>query len=103
MKQMIPAALIAMLANSALATSEFAGERFTGTHTYRFDQQTWSPMPEAGWRTVTMVGDYAPASGPITASSIECRGTTTGTVQSPRPTEFACSARGATPGCCATA
>ncbi|WP_240790156.1 hypothetical protein [Roseomonas sp. HF4] len=69
MKRTIPAALIAIL-----ATTAFAGEPFTGTHTYRFDQQTWSPMPDAGWRTVTMVGDFTPVSGPIIASRIECRG-----------------------------
>lgn len=64
------AALIAVMAAPA-----FAAEEFSGTHMYRFDQETWSPLPYAGWRTVTMVGDYVPVSGPIPAGRIECRGT----------------------------
>ena len=70
MKLTILVALTAIMGAPALAQ-----EQFSGTHTYRFDQETWSPVPDAGWRTVTMVGDYVPISGPIPAGRIECRGT----------------------------
>lgn len=52
-----------------------AGEMFSGTHTYRAESETWMPVPASGWRTVTMVGEYEPMTGPIGAGRIECRGT----------------------------
>jgi len=64
------AVLIAVIAAPAIA-----GERFSGSHTYRADSETWSPVPAAGWRTVTMVGEYTPISGRIPSGKIECRGT----------------------------
>lgn len=70
MKRTIEAALIAMFAPAAIAA-----EPFTGTHTYRPDTEIWRPVPGAGWRTSTMVGDYVPTSGLIPASRIQCRGT----------------------------
>ena len=70
MKRMLIAALIA-----ASGAPVCAGELFSGTHTYRPDSETWTPVPAAGWRTVTMVGEYVPTTGPIPAGRIECRGT----------------------------
>lgn len=67
-------AVLAVLA-TLLSAPAIAGEEFSGTHTYRFEQETWSPMADAGWRTVTMTGDYVPISGPIPAGKIQCRGT----------------------------
>lgn len=69
MKRLLVAALI--VAAAAPAT---AGEMFSGTHTYRPEIQDWSPVPAAGYRSVVMVGDYTPDSGPIPAGRIECRG-----------------------------
>ena len=67
------AVLAALFAISTAPAS--AGEQFLGTHTYLPNTDTWSPMADAGWRTVTMVGDYMPISGPIPAGKVECRGT----------------------------
>jgi hypothetical protein len=69
MKITVLAALIATYAVPA-----FAGEQFVGTHTYRFEQEAWAPMPGNVWQTLTMVGDFEPISGPIPAGRIECRG-----------------------------
>ena len=70
MKQVIAAAIAA-----AFIAPAGAGERFSGTHTYRAKSETWIPVPASGWRTVTMVGDYEPMAGPVEAGRIECRGT----------------------------
>lgn len=70
---MKPFVLAAALA--AVASAPSAGEMFSGTHTYRPDYQQWMPVPAAGFRSLVMVGDYVPASGPIPAGRVECRGT----------------------------
>jgi len=70
MKPILVAALIAISAAPVCA-----GELFSGTLTYRPDSETWTPVPAAGWRTVKMVGEYVPTTGPIPAGQIECRGT----------------------------
>lgn len=69
MKALFLAALVAV---STAPPS--AADLFSGTHTYRPDYEMWAPIPAAGWVTSTMVGEYEPASGPIPASRIECRG-----------------------------
>ncbi len=56
------------------ALPAFAGELFSGTHTYQPVVEEWNPIPAAGWWNADMVGEYKPMSGPIPASRIECRG-----------------------------
>lgn len=70
---MKPSFLAALIV--AVSTSVWAGELFSGTHTYRPQAQTWIPVPAAGYRSIVMIGDYTPMSGPIAAGRIECRGT----------------------------
>jgi hypothetical protein len=66
-------ALVALMI-AAAASPAPAGELFSGSHTYTGTDQTWMPVPGGGYTTLIMVGTYAPMSGPIPESRIECRG-----------------------------
>ncbi len=58
----------------AIASSALAGELFSGAHTYTGTAKPWFPVPGAGYNQITMVGKYAPDTGPIPESRVECRG-----------------------------